>query len=296
MLKRRESIYTHYVPGTAPQHPDGTPAYWFLFSAGKLLVEKRFGRAAVPLTGTLTEQMIQAETAHYLGTWRSIPCYAAEPVEAAAVLRSFVFQDLRSLYGELEEGLFHLAGRAAQIVAWAKTHQYCGQCGSRTVPAKDEHAMLCPACGMPSYPRLAPAVITAILKGDQLLLAHARNFQNNMYGLIAGFVEPGETLEDCVEREIREEIGIKVRNIRYFGSQQWPFPHSLMIGFLADYDSGEIAVDGDEILAAGWFDGDHLPVIPNPVSIARKMIDWYTEEYRSGKLAAGAAEMGANKY
>lgn len=122
-------------------------------------------------------------------------------------------------------------------------------------------------------------MITAILKDGQVLLARARHFPGNMYGLIAGFVEPGETLEDCVKREIGEEVGLTVRNIRYFGSQQWPFPHSLMVGFLADYESGDIAVDGAEIVAADWFDADHLPEIPPPVSIARKILDWYVKEY-----------------
>ncbi len=139
--------------------------------------------------------------------------------------------------------------------------------------------MLCPSCGISYYPRLAPAVITAILKGNQVLLARARHFPETMFGLVSGYVEPGETLEDGVKREIREEVGVEVRNLRYFGSQQWPFPHSLMIGFLADYESGDITVDGEEIVEADWFDADHLPHIPPRVSIARKMLDWFKDEY-----------------
>lgn len=285
MLMKREPIYTHYNPESAPQQPDGRAAYWFIFRAGAVLVEERDGYAFIPVAVSLQHWQIKPLSTHYLGTWKDTPCYAIDAGSDAPTPEGLSFQGLRSLYETMETGLFHLAGRAAQIIAWAKTHRYCGQCGAPTTPAEAEHAMVCSACGISSYPRLAPAVITAILKGDRILLAHARHFQNNMYGLIAGFVEPGETLEDCVERETREEIGISLRNIRYFGSQQWPFPHSLMIGFLADYDSGEIQVDGTEITDADWFDADHLPVIPSKVSIARKMIEWYKEEYHSGRLA-----------
>jgi len=193
-------------------------------------------------------------------------------------------EGLLPLYDFLGEGLFHLAGRAVQLVAWVGTNRYCGTCGGRTVPSSSEFAMLCPSCRTASYPRLAPAVITAVLKDEQILLAHPHHFPAGRYGLVSGFVEPGETLEDCVKREIREEVGIEVANIRYFGSQQWPFPHSLMIGFLADYAGGEIAVDGEEIAAADWFDARHMPDIPPPASIARKIIDWFVEEYASFSL------------
>lgn len=283
MSSSRESIYKSYIPQVNPEHEPGTPAYWFVFSEGRLLVEfiqEHAGEAArIPVAPSLKQWSIEPIRTHYLGTWQGVPCYAVEASEEADAPEGLAFHALRALYETMEEGLFHLAGRAIQIVAWARTHQFCGQCGGRTVKSEREHAMLCPTCGTSSYPRLAPAVIVAILKDKQVLLAHARHFRNNMYGLIAGFVEPGETLEDCVQREIREEIGLNVKNIRYFGSQQWPFPHSIMIGFIADYDSGEIRVDGEEIVDADWFDAEHLPEIPSRVSIARKMLDWYTEEY-----------------
>jgi NAD+ diphosphatase len=283
MLMPRESIYTHYAPAVIPGHDTGALTYWFIFSAGRLLIEQAEGNVRIPQAVSVEELGITPIRSHYLGTWQEIPCYAVEAAPGLEDPAGRSFQGLRSLYGAMSEGLFHLAGRAVQIIAWADTHQYCGKCGGKTVSVEHEHAMKCPACGTSSYPRIAPAVITAILKGNQILLAHARHFQGNMYSLIAGFVEPGETLEDCVQREIREEVGLKVTNIRYFGSQQWPFPHSLMIGFIADYESGEIAVDGEEIVAAEWFDADHLPVIPSHVSIARKIIDWYVSEHSEDK-------------
>lgn len=284
MLKPRESIYSHYVPSVVPDHRPGTPAYWFVFSTGRLLVQEAAdGGIRVPLASEASALRIEAVRTHYLGVWKDIPCYAVEAGPETAVPEGFSFRGLRTLYEAMDEGLFHLAGRAVQIIAWAETHQFCGRCGEKTVPSKTEHAMACPACGLTNYPRIAPAVITAILKGKQILLAHARHFQGHMFSLIAGFVEPGETLEDCVQREIREEVGIKVRNIRYFGSQQWPFPHSMMIGFIAEYESGEIQVDGEEITEAGWFDADHLPELPGRISIARKIIDWYATEYAGVK-------------
>lgn len=281
MLAPRESIYTHYIPAYIPEHEPGASAYWFISRAGNLLVREDTDGIKIPTAAAPEELGLSPGRLHYLGTWQGVPCYATGTDTETGLAEGLAFHPLRGLYGAMDEGLFHLAGRAVQLVAWGRTHQYCGTCGTKTVPSPKEHAMLCPACGSMSFPRLAPAVITAILKRNQVLLARAKHFTNNMYGLIAGFVEPGETLEDCVRREIREEVGINVTNVRYFGSQQWPFPHSLMIGFIADYESGDIQVDGEEIVDAQWFDPAQLPVIPPPVSIARKMLDWYLEQHSS---------------
>ena len=141
----------------------------------------------------------------------------------------------------------------------------------------DERAKRCPACGLVNYPRLSPAVIVAVIKGDQILLARNKRFRAPFYSVLAGFVEPGETLEQCVQREIHEEVGLSVKNIRYFGSQPWPFPNSLMIGFVADYAGGEIAVDNSELMEAGWFSAESLPVLPSPISIAWQLIDWFAK-------------------
>jgi NAD+ diphosphatase len=143
----------------------------------------------------------------------------------------------------------------------------------------DERAKTCPACGLNSYPRLSPAVIVAVVKDDKLLLATSPRFRSSFWSVLAGFVEPGETLEDCVVREVEEEVGITVRNVRYFGSQPWPFPDSLMLGFTAEYAKGEIKTDGMEIVEADWFGADNLPNVPPSVSIARRLIDWFVENY-----------------
>jgi NAD+ diphosphatase len=171
--------------------------------------------------------------------------------------------------------LFWVAGRAIQIVEWDRTHQFCGHCASPMVAKTAERAKECPQCGLTNFPRLAPAVIVAVVRDNQILLARSHRHPAGFYSVLAGFVEPGETLEEAVAREIKEEVGIEVGDIRYFGSQPWPFPHSLMIGFTAVYAGGEIRCDETEIEEAGWFAADALPQIPGPISISRRLIDWF---------------------
>jgi NAD+ diphosphatase len=184
-----------------------------------------------------------------------------------------VFRDLRQLYAILDTSLHAVAGRAVQIVEWDRTHQYCGACGEATVTRTSERSRECPRCRLVVYPRLAPAVMGLVRRERSLLLARSPRFPEGMYSALAGFVEPGETLEQCLEREIDEETGIRVRNARYFASQPWPFPNSLMIAFFADYVAGEIRADGVEIVDAQWFDVEDLPRLPAKISVARRLID-----------------------
>ena len=156
---------------------------------------------------------------------------------------------------------------------WDRTHQYCGRCGTKTIDAEGERAKRCPNCGLSNYPRLSPSIIVRINRGDEILMARAFRFPPGMYSVLAGFVEPGETLEEAVEREVWEEVRIRVKNIRYFGSQPWPFPHSLMLGFTAEYAGGEIEIDQVEIEDAGWYSAANLPQLPPRLSIARRLID-----------------------
>jgi NAD+ diphosphatase len=188
------------------------------------------------------------------------------------------FKGLRQIYGCLNEDLFWIAARAVQIVDWDRTNQFCGKCGVELRMKTTERAKECPQCGLLLFPRLAPAIIVLVERGNKLLLARSRYFPSDMYSVIAGFVEPGESLEEAVVRELNEEVGVDVKDIRYFGSQPWPFPHSLMIGFIATYAGGEIFLDDEEIEDAGWFTADNLPRIPDKISIARKLIDWFLEK------------------
>lgn len=280
MPKSKPSIYDRYMPALHAE-PTDQPAYWFVFLAdtGSLLLNEQEGLAALPVATKIEEFGFTPIRSLYLGTLDGAPCYTAEAPKGTEAPNGYGFLPLRPLYDRLDEDLFHLAGRALQILNWDDTHRFCGRCGTTLTLADRDRAKVCPNCGLSHYPRLSPAVITAILKEGKILLAHAPHFPDNMYGLIAGFAEPGETLEDCVRRETMEEVGIQLGEIRYFGSQQWPFPNSLMIGFVAEYAGGEITVDGEEIEHADWFGPGELPNIPPKVSIARKIIDWYTEEY-----------------
>ena len=180
---------------------------------------------------------------------------------------------LMGLYGRVDDVRWTLAGRAVQLVEWDRTTRYCGRCATPTEPAAGERARRCPACGLLAFPRLAPAVITLIERDGEALLARGRSFPVPMYSCVAGFVEPGETLEDAVRREVGEEVGVELGEVRYVSSQPWPFPHSLMVGFEATWASGEIVIDETEIVDAGWFRHDDLPMIPPGMSIARTLID-----------------------
>lgn len=189
------------------------------------------------------------------------------------------FKGLREMFGFLEDDLLGLAGRANQIVNWDQAHQFCGRCGKKMTYKEDERAKICPSCDLINYPRISPAIIVAVIRDNKILLARSPRFPASFYSVLAGFVEPGESLEECVAREVKEEAGVDIKNIRYFGSQPWPFPDSLMVGFTADYAGGEILMDKTEILDAGWFAADNLPQIPGKISIARRLIDWFAEQY-----------------
>ena len=173
----------------------------------------------------------------------------------------------------MPEPLWTLAGRALQTLAWNRDHAFCGRCGTPTEHLPGERARGCPNCGLAAYPRLAPAVIVLIERDGAALLCHGVRFPGRMYSCLAGFVEPGESLEECVHREIREEAGIEVRDLRYAGSQPWPFPHSLMVGFSAQYAGGDLVLDPSEIVDGGWYRPDALPDLPPYPSIARRLID-----------------------
>jgi NAD+ diphosphatase len=185
----------------------------------------------------------------------------------------YAFRKLRSLFGVLDDERMALAGRAYQIAEWARTHRFCGVCGTPAVRLPTEFCLRCPSCGFSAYPRISPAMMVLVRKGDSILLARHTTTATARYTALAGFVEPGESIEQTIHREVYEEVGLKVGNLQYFGSQSWPFPHSLMVAFTADYVSGEIRVQEDEIADARWFGpGDPMPDIAARISIAGSLI------------------------
>jgi len=206
-----------------------------------------------------------------IGEWQGMTCMAGE-LEAVPAEWADCLVPLRQVFDLMGMEAFALAGRAVQLLDWQRHHRYCGACATPTERLPGEFGMRCPACRLVAYPRLSPAVMVLVRRGRQLLLARSARFPGGMYSALAGFVEPGETLEQCAAREVREEVGIAIANLRYFGSQPWPFPNSLMVAFFADHAGGELQPDGTEIETAGWFTADALPRLPMPMSIAHQLI------------------------
>ena len=266
-----------FVPALHPPEQPPREAAWFAFRQDRLLVRPEGDRARLPDYADLASLGADFDAGHYLGRLEDVDCYAVELDPALEPPREMVLEGLRALFGRLADEHYSIAGRAVQILLWDQTHRFCGRCGEPTVNAPAERAKLCPRCGLLNFPRLSPAVIMLIQRGDdQFLLARNRSFAEGFFSVLAGFVEPGESLEEAVAREVREEVGLDVSDIRYFGSQPWPFPHSLMIGFTTRYARGEIRPQADEIVEAAWFSrhGD-LPRLPGKLSIARRLIDWF---------------------
>jgi NAD+ diphosphatase len=268
-----------YKAAVAPPSQGGQKSLWFAFRRFGLLVHMEGGKADIPCIVDPSELGLQSVRRQFLGELDGQPCYSAELDEDAEAPVGWSFQGLRGLYNLLPEDLFWVAGAAVQIVDWDRNHQYCSRCGAETRDKKRERAKECPRCGLISYPRISPAIIVLVEKDDTLLLARSHRHPDGMYSVLAGFVEPGETLEAAVAREIREEVGIQVKDIRYFGSQPWPFPNSLMIAFTCQYLSGEIMLEEEEMADAGWYKSDQLPLIPPKISIARQLIDWFVARH-----------------
>ena len=270
-----------YVGGALDAGEPGADSLCFAFQQTLLLVAQAPPGAQLPAHAHLSGLGARPLRRLYLGTLGARACYAFEYGADTPAPPGLLWQGLRALYGRLDDDLFALAGRALQYVDWDRTHQYCGRCGTPTQHRRNERARECPACDLIVYPRIAPAVMCLIRRGRSILLARSPRFAPGMYSALAGFVEPGESLEQCLAREVLEETGIRIANARYFASQPWPFPHSLMIAFLADYAGGEIRPAPDEIEDAQWFDIDALPKLPNRISIARRLIDGAVAEMRA---------------
>lgn len=254
--------------------------YWFVFFEDTLLVEINNDTLSlsIPVTESLPQLEMSPTNTIYLGRLDFIPCFAGDITAYSFDQSKYKFISLRQLFGQIEDELFWLAARANHLVNWNRNTKYCGRCGERIFLKPYEHSKLCPCCSLPIYPKISPAIIIAITKGDKILLAKNAISKTNFYSVLAGFVEPGETLEQCIEREIKEEAGIKVKNITYFGSQPWPFPDSLMVAYTAEYAEGELILDKNELSDAHWFGVNELPSIPGKMSVSRKLIDWFIDK------------------
>ena len=241
-------------------------AWHFAFFEGRLLLREQLLTPQAPA-------LFEAAQRHYLGRLDGLDCWA---LRLAAAPPGWEALPLRAAMMALPEPLMGLAGRAAQVLEWDRAHAFCGVCGTPTEALPQERARRCPACGHLVYPRLSPAMMCLVWRptsrGAELLLARSPGYAPGVYSALAGFVEAGESLEDCVHREVAEEVGVRVRGLRYYGSQSWPFPHSLMLAYTAEWDGGEIVPQPGEIEDARWFPLDALPGIPPRFSIAGHLI------------------------
>jgi NAD+ diphosphatase len=256
-----------FVASNQPREPASPQAWCFGFVQGELLLPDGDGPALQPLAGAALSS--QATARHYLGTLATLDCWALALPEPPTGWRP---TPLRSAMMALDPVLAGLAGRAAQILEWDRTHRFCGVCGTPTQIKPNERARLCPSCAHSAYPRLNPAIMALVWRPGELLLARSPHFAAGRYSALAGFVEAGESLEDCVHREVAEEVGVAVQDLRYYGSQNWPFPNSLMVAFTARWSAGEIVPEPGEIEDAQWFALDALPEIPPRFSISGHLI------------------------
>ncbi len=277
-IYRENPNYPEFIVGIEPPADRKEKALWFIFRGREILLKLNKNPGAIPKLIDFGETGLFGIREQYLGTLNGIHCYSIELPEDAEAPEEMKFVDLRQAYSEISEGCFALVNKAVQIMEWDRTNQFCSRCGAKTLQKPGERGKECPDCRELFYPRISPAVIVLIRKGNEILLARSPNSPPGMYSLIAGFIEPGESAEAAVVREVKEEVGIKIRDIRYFGTQAWPFPNSLMIGFTAEYDSGDIQPDGFEIEDAKWFSADKLPSLPGKISISRKLIDHFLKE------------------
>lgn len=244
---------------------------WFLFYKDQLLLQKEDDRFSVPFGIEPPVSVLSQFPVEMADETLAMAAILAEP----PILKdSYEMIALRASYDFLPEDLYKKAGKVHQLIHWDLHSRYCPVCGTSTMHV-DLIMKKCPACHYEIFPSVSPAVLVLIRKEDELLLVHARNFKGSFYGLVAGFLETGETLEQCVRREVYEETSLQIKNITYFGNETWPYPSQLMIGFIADYESGEIRLQEEELSDGAFFRRDNLPELPRKLSLARRMIDWW---------------------
>ncbi len=254
-------------------------AWYFVIIEREILCVSENGAPRPILADEMRWLEIEKHAEIFLGRYQGRSCFAV--VASGRVQQGYVLLGLYSWLGRVAEPLFYLAGRAQQVADWDRDNRFCGRCGTSMENHAVDRAKHCSKCGLISYPRLSPSIIVLIHRGEEMLLARNANWPNGMYSTLAGFVEPGESIEQTVHREVFEEVGLRVTNVRYRGSQSWPFPNSLMLGFHADYAGGEIVCQEGEIADARWFGRSDLPGMPPGTAISRWLIDDFLEELAS---------------
>jgi len=219
---------------------------------------------------------------HFLGYLDNRPCFVSCLEDSSKLGDGMMLSPLRNLLGRMPDSIFTVCSRSLQIDNWFISNQFCGTCGKGIKAHETERAMICECKNNLIYPTISPCIIVLVTKGEELLLAHNKNFPGDFYSTLAGFIEPGESAESAIEREIFEEVSVKVKNITYYGSQSWPFPSQLMLGYHAEYESGEVQPDGVEIDKADWFNYQELPQVPTGnISISGQLIESFVEKLKN---------------
>lgn len=273
--------YMDIKPSPKQLHEDNDEDIWVLFKDNKVILLKREGKYSIPKLKDVKRLKMEVNNIQCIGELEGLNLMCGE-VSEAIDNSEIEYMDLFTAAKNEDESIYALASRGNLLLNWYKLNKYCGVCGGKNYleDSFSERALVCSNCGNKTWPRTSPAIIVAVTKGDKLLLVYNKKFPERKYSVIAGFVEYGETLEECVKREVYEEAGIKVKNIKYFGSQPWPFPNSMMIAFTAEYLEGEIKVDGEEIEFANWYSKEEvMDRYKKSVSIGSELIQWYLDNY-----------------
>lgn len=266
------------------------PSLWFIFHGEEILLHSSSNSISIPQFVTIECFNTYIEQQLYLGTYDNTHCFTATLIKAPKILpQNTLFQHIRQSHETLnDEDLFSMISRAKQLLNWDKNTLFCGRCGQKNQLSNKERAKICSACKTMAFPQISPAMLVLIWRDHEILLARSPHFMPGIYSILAGFVEPGETLEETVMREVKEEVGINIKNLQYFGSQPWPFPSNLMLGFIAEYESGDIQFDPSELEDAQWFSLNSLPKLPKPISLSRLMIDDYLSSKMTPKTIRAA--------
>jgi len=270
-----------FIPAVAAPDDLRGDRVWLVFQGYRILASDDSSAPFFPELKDASWLGLPEISRHFIGQCDGKGVFAIAVADDAAAPEGYHFEDLRRVLGRVSDEQFGMAGRALQILEWDRSHRYCGRCGILTTSHPlGERAKVCPSCATSYYPRINPCVIVLVTRGEELLLARAQRFNFPMYSTLAGFIEAGETAEETLVREVMEEVGVQVRNVRYFASQSWPFPGNLMLGFHAEYAGGDIVAQEEEIADAQFFHYTSLPLIPPVGSIANALIQDFVASVR----------------
>ncbi len=252
----------------------------FIFSNNQILVTPSLSGYAIPRQLVTQYAGSSADYIRHIGLYDNTPCYLILAEEQFTPVQDCQWMNLRALHGLLSHDHYLLAGKGSELATWYQTNIFCGRCGTAMADHSTECARICPACNFMAFPRTSPVVIMTIEQEDNILLGRSPHYPPGMYSPLAGFVDAGETAEEAVLREVKEEAGVKVKDLRYITSQVWPYPHSLMLGFRTEYDHGEIIIEQEELEDVRWFNVRNLPVLPSNISISRYLMECFIKDKR----------------